>query len=89
MAAPWNSRFIPRMPSKSARAEAAVAEQVVVEKVEVTPRQPRDLGQRVVDALRVERSAAGKERVLVAEVAMLRAAARDDDASWGRDSCGA
>ena len=42
-------------------------------------RQPLDLGERVVDALRVERSAALEERVLVAEVAVLRTAARDDD----------
>ena len=38
-----------------------------------------DLGERVVDALGVERSATLEERVLVAEVAVLRAAARDDD----------
>jgi hypothetical protein len=61
------------------RGEAAIAEQVVVEKVEMPARQPRDLRQRIVDALRVERSAAGEERVLVAEVTMLRAAARHDD----------
>ena len=43
------------------------------------PRQPGDLGQRVVHALRVERSTALEERVLVAEVAVLRTSARDDD----------
>ena len=67
------------MPSKRRAPEAAVAKQVVVEKIQVTPGQPRDLGERVVHALRVERSASGEERILVAEVAVLRAAARDDD----------
>ena len=38
-------------------------------------RKTRDLGERVVHALRVERSSAGEEGVLVAEVAMLRASA--------------
>ena len=61
------------------RGEAAVAEQVIVEEVEMAARQPLDLGERVVDPLGVERAAAVEERVLVAEVAVLRAAARDDD----------
>ena len=38
-----------------------------------------DFGERVVDALRVEAAAALEERILVAEVAVLRTAARDDD----------
>ena len=59
--------------------EAPVAEQMVVEEIEMASGQPRDFGERVVHALGVERSAAGEERVLVAEVAVLRAAARDDD----------
>ena len=70
---------MPRMPSKSAVGEAPIAEQVIVEEVEMAARQPIDLGERVVDALRVEGLAALEERVLVAEVAVLRAAARDDD----------
>src|SRR5258706_2267398 len=45
----------------------------------MTPRQPRDLRERVIDPLRVESAAAFEERVFVAEVAMLRAAARDHD----------
>src|SRR5262249_61723341 len=61
------------------RGEARVAKKMIVEKVEVSSRQPVDLGQRIVDALCVERAAALKERVLVAEVAVLRASARDDD----------
>ena len=61
------------------RCESAVAKQVIVEKVQVAPRQSVDLGERVVHALRVERSPTVEEGVLVAEVAMLRAAARDDD----------
>ena len=59
--------------------EAAIAEQVIVEEVEVAARQPRDLGERIVDALRVEGAAACEERVLVAEVAVLGTASRDDD----------
>ena len=43
-------RPIPRMPSKSAVGEARVAEEVVVEEVEVAARQALDLGERVVDA---------------------------------------
>ena len=39
------------------RGEAAVAEQVIVEKVEMTAGQPLDLGERRVDGLRVERLA--------------------------------
>src|SRR4029450_9373730 len=33
------------------RGEAAIAEQVIVEKVQMAPRQPGDLGERVVDPL--------------------------------------
>ena len=60
-------------------AEAAIAEQVIVEEVEVAAGQPIDLGQRVVNALGVEGTAAGEERVLVAEVAVLRTTAGHDD----------
>src|SRR6187549_2236317 len=56
-----------------------MAKQMVVEKVQMTPWQPRDLRKGVVDALGVKRSPAFEERVLVAEVAMLRTAAADDD----------
>jgi hypothetical protein len=61
------------------RGKTAIAEQMVVKEVQMAPRQPLDLGQRIFDALGVERSPAGKEAVLVAKVAMLRAPARDDD----------
>ena len=61
------------------RGEAAIAEQVIVEKVEMPARQPLDLRERGVDGLRVERPAAFEERLLVAEVADVRAAARHDD----------
>ena len=57
----------------------AVAEEMVIEKVEMASRQAVDFGESFVDTLRVETSAALKERVLVAEVAVLRTAARDDD----------
>ena len=59
--------------------EPAVAEQVIVEEIEMPARQPRDFGQRIVDALRVKRSPAFEERVLVTERAVVRAAARYDD----------
>ena len=67
------------MPSNSAAGELAVAEQVVVQEIEMPPGQPLDLGQRRIDGLRVERSAAFEERLLVTEVADVRTAARDDD----------
>jgi hypothetical protein len=52
---------------------------VVVEEVEVTAGKALDLGERLVHALRVEAAPALEEGVSVAEVAMVRAAARDDD----------
>jgi hypothetical protein len=61
------------------RGKAGIAEQVIVEKVEMATRQALDLGEGIVDALGVEGSAAVEERVLVAEIAVLRAAARHDD----------
>ena len=51
------------------------AEEVVVEEVEVAAGQSLDLGERVVERLQVERAAAGKERLLVTEVAQVGAAA--------------
>src|SRR5262245_50334901 len=48
--------------------EPAIAEQMIVEEIEMTARQPRDFRQRVIDTLRVETTPAGKKRVLVAEV---------------------
>ena len=60
----------PCMPSNSAAAKLRVAEQVIVEEVEVPAGQALDLGQRGIDGLRVERLAAAKERFLVAEVAV-------------------
>ena len=66
-------------PVEECRRKAAVAEQVVVQEVEMAARQPLDFRQRGVDGLRVERSAALEERLLVAEVADVRTPARDDD----------
>jgi len=60
-------------------AESSVAQQMVVEKIEMPARQPIDFRQRLVHTLRVERAAAVKERVLVTEVAMLRTTPGDDD----------
>jgi hypothetical protein len=45
---------------------------MIVEEIEMASRQARDFGERIVHALRVERSTALEEGVLVAEVAMLR-----------------
>ncbi len=59
--------------------ELRAAEEVVVQEVEVTTRQSLDLGQGVVERLQVERAAAREERLLVAEVAEVRAAARHDE----------
>ena len=62
--------------------ETPVAKQMIVEEIEMAARQALDFGQRIVDALRVEPAAAFKEGILVAEVAMLRAAARHHDRVW-------
>ena len=67
------------MPLKRAAAKRDVAEQVIVEEVEMTSGQPVDLSERVVYPLGVEGAAAVEERVLVAEVAVLRTSARDHD----------
>ncbi len=61
------------------RREAPVAEQVVVEKVQVTPGQALDFRKRRIDGLRVKPATALEERVLVAEIADVRTTARDDD----------
>ena len=78
----------PAHPLEQRRGEARVAEQVIVEEVDVATGHPLDLGERRVDGLRVERDAALVERVLVAEVAVVRAAARDDDRVRDRGSAG-
>jgi hypothetical protein len=57
------------------RREPPVAEQVIVEKVQVTARKALDFRERRIDRLGVERFAAFEERFLVAEVAHVRAAA--------------
>ena len=69
------------------RRKPSVPEQMIVEEVEVPAGQSIDLGERIVYALRVERASALEEGVLVAEVAMLRTSARDDDRV--RDEIGA
>ena len=65
----------PAHPVEERHREAPVAEQMVVEKIEVPARQPIDLVESRVDGLRVERAPALEERLLVAEVADVRAAA--------------
>ena len=59
--------------------ETFVAEQMVVEEVQVPAGEAVDLRESPVDRLRVERAAALVEGILVAEVAVVRAAARHDD----------
>jgi hypothetical protein len=61
------------------RRKSAIAEQMVVQKVQMPARQPLDLGQRGVDRLRVETLSAFEKRLLVAEVADVRTAARHDN----------
>src|SRR5690606_1919817 len=61
------------------RGEAGVAKKVVVQKVKVAPWQTLNFGQRVVYHLGVEPFAAGEERLFVAEITAVRAAAGDDD----------
>jgi hypothetical protein len=46
---------------------------MIVEEVQMTPRQSIDLGERRIDLLRVERSTALEERLLVTELADVRA----------------
>ena len=57
------------------RSEAAIAEQVVIEEIQMAPRQALDLQQRRIDGLCVEGPTAFEKRLLVAEVADVRAAA--------------
>jgi hypothetical protein len=52
-----------------------VAQQVVVQEVQVAAGQAIDFRQRLVNALRVEAASSLEERVLVAERAVMRAAA--------------
>ena len=59
--------------------KARIGKEVVVEKVQMTARQRLDLRKRAIDRLSVESAAAGEEDRLVAEVAGVRTATRDDD----------
>ena len=52
---------------------------MIVEEVEMPPWQSRDLGERVVHLLRVERLAPFEEGLFIAEVADMRAAAGYND----------
>ena len=61
------------------RRESPIAEEVVVEEVQMAARQALDLRERGINRLRVEAPSAFEERFLVAEVADMRTAARDDD----------
>jgi hypothetical protein len=69
----------PPHPVEEGGGEGGVAEEVVVEEVEVPPGKPLDLGERRVHLLHVEGPTAGEEALLVAEGACVRAAPRDDD----------
>src|SRR5262245_53281063 len=59
--------------------EGRVAEEVVVEEVEVATGEAIDLGQSIVDRLRVELAATLEEGGFVAEVAGMGASAGNDD----------
>ena len=59
--------------------EPPIAEQVIVEEVQVTARESLDLGQRRIDGLGIEGAAPFEECLLVTEVAHVRTAARDHD----------
>src|SRR5580658_4708596 len=56
-----------------------MSQYMVIEEIEVAARQARNFGKRVIHGLRIEAPSACKECVLVAEVAVMRAAARNDD----------
>src|SRR6185436_15424135 len=59
--------------------EAFVAQEVIVEEIEVPTRQAIDLAQRIVHGLGVEPPTAGEEGVAITEVAGVRAPAGDHD----------
>jgi hypothetical protein len=59
--------------------ETRVAQQVVVEEVEMSSREPLDLPERGVHTLGVEAAAPGEEGVLVAEVTVVRTPPRHHD----------
>src|SRR6185369_6028760 len=67
---------------KKGGCESRVPKQMIIQKVEMPPRQSVDLGQRLVDLLSVEAFASFEERDLVAEVASMRATARHDYRVW-------
>ena len=59
--------------------EMRTAQQVVVEEIEVAAWQAVYLSQGLIDALHIERLALAIERILIAEVAVMRTAARHDE----------
>src|SRR6185437_8154596 len=59
--------------------EAGMAEEMVIQEVEMAAAQAGNFGESVVHLLGVEAAAAGEEGIFVAEVAMLGAAAGDHD----------
>ena len=64
------------MPFMQRFRETPIAKQMIIEEIEMTSVQPLDLGQCIIHALRVEIPPALKKSILIAEVTMLRAAAR-------------
>ena len=56
-----------------------VSEQVIVEKVQMTAGETIDLSESRIDTLCIKGTSPGEKRVLVAEIAMLGATARDHD----------
>ena len=59
--------------------KSPVAKQMIVQEVQMTSRQALDLGERGIDGLGIEGPPAFEERLLVTEVAHVRAAPRNHD----------
>ena len=70
---------MPRIPSKSAPANPGCREEMIVKKIDVSSRQPLNFRQSRIHGLCVKGTAPLKERVLIAEIAGVRAAARDHE----------
>ena len=87
--APWNSRPMPRMPSKSPAANRSLPSRWSSRKYRCRPGRRSISASAASTVCGVERAAAFVERVLVAEVAVMRASARHDDRVRDRDTADA
>jgi hypothetical protein len=66
-------------PVKQGCGKTGIAKEVIVEKVEMASWQSIDFGKCIIDLLRVKRTATLEKGILVAEVTVLRTAARHHD----------